>query len=124
MIAATNREIRRHQASASERRSAARADPLRFLDRRIAALEAMHLNGLRTVPPTALPWLAAVNARLPAGLRMVFHSRLRIRDAIDQCFDLQERLLKLRDPGYGRLQVSPDEVGDDVGAGELELDEI
>jgi hypothetical protein len=124
MIAATNREIRRHQANASERRSAARADPLRFLDRRIAALEAMHLNGLRTVPATALPWLAAVNTRLPAGLRMVFHSRLRIRDAIDQCFDLQERLLKLRDPGYGRLQVSPDEVGDDVGAGELELDEI
>lgn len=102
MIAEANREIRR-QLQLAERRRQDRAKitvPFAYLDRLIAELEAMHLDGLRAVPTEFLPQLLAVNRVLPECVEPLLGWRRRIRDAIEQCFELQERMLAIRDPGY------------------------
>jgi len=45
------------------------------------------------VPASFAPTLFAVNRLLPTGVAPLPERRGLIRDAIDQCFDLQERLL-------------------------------
>jgi hypothetical protein len=112
MIAAANREIRRHHERARQRRREAMADPHIWLDRRIASLERMHLEGFRRVPPAVQPWLLAVNAQLPSGLHLTIGPRCLIRDAIDRCFDLQERLLTLHEPDQRAVAAN---VGEDDG---------
>jgi hypothetical protein len=102
MIAEANREIR-WQLRVAERRRQDRAKgivPFSYVDSLIAELEAMHLDGLRAVPASFLARLLAVNRLLPGGIEPLLGWGCRIRDAIGQCFELQERLLALRDPGY------------------------
>jgi hypothetical protein len=102
MIAEANREIR-WQLRVAERRRQDRAKgivPFSYVDSLIAELEAMHLDGLRAIPASFLARLLAVNRLLPGGIEPLLGWGCRIRDAIGQCFELQERLLALRDPGY------------------------
>lgn len=102
MIAGTNREIRWHLWLADRRRRhrARIAVPFAYVDSLIAELEAMHLEGLSAVPSEFLPRLLIVNRLLPAGIEPLLRWRRRIRDAIDQCFELQERLFVARGPDY------------------------
>ena len=102
MIAEANREIR-WQLRVAERGRQDRAriiGPFAYVDRLIAELEAMHLDGLRAVPTEFLPRLLAVNRLLPQGVEPLPRWRRLIRDAIGQCFELQEQLLAVRDPSY------------------------
>ena len=102
MIAEANREIR-WQLRVAERRRRDQAriiGPFAYVDSLIAELEAMHLDGLRAVPTEFLPQLLAVNRLLPQGVEPLPTWRRLIRDAIGQCFELQERLLAVRDPSY------------------------
>lgn len=100
MIAETNREIRWYLWLADRRRRdrARIAVPFAYVDSLIAELEAMHLEGLWAVPSEFLPRLLTVNRLLPAGIEPLLGWRRRIRDAIDQCFELQERLFVVRGP--------------------------
>jgi len=102
MIADANREIRwnRRQDDVRRRVRATTMVPFAYLDSLIAELEAMHLDGMRAVPSPFLPRLLGLNRLLPEGVAPLLGVRHLIRDAIDQCFDLQEQLLSLRDPGY------------------------
>jgi len=112
MIAEANREIRWQLRVAERRRQDRAKDIVAFcyVDRLIAELEALHLDGLRTVPASFLAQLLAVNQLLPGGIEPLLGWRRRIRDAIGQCFELQERLLALRDPGYvQRLEADQEE---------------
>jgi hypothetical protein len=102
MIAEANREIR-WQLRVAERRRQDRVrivGPFAYVDGLIAELEAMHLDGLQAVPTEFLPRLLAVNRLLPQGVEPLLGWRRRIRDAIGQCFELQEQLLTVRDPSY------------------------
>ena len=102
MIAEANREIR-WQLRVAERGRQDRAKiigPFAYVDSLLAELEVMHLDGLRAVPAELLPRLLAVNRLLPQGVEPLLGWRRLIRDAIGQCFELQEQLLALRDPNY------------------------
>ena len=102
MIAEANRQIR-WQLRVAERGRQDRArvmGPFAYVDSLIEELEAMHLDGLRAVPAEFLPRLLAVNRLLPQGVEPILGWRRLIRDAIGQCFELQEQLLAVRDPRY------------------------
>ncbi|MDQ6944705.1 MAG: hypothetical protein M3256_00210 [Actinomycetota bacterium] len=64
----------------------------------IADLEAMHLDGMRAVPSPFLPRLLGINRLLPVRVAPLLGVRHLIRDAIDQCFDVQEHA-----PGHRAL---------------------
>ena len=102
MIAEANREIRWQLRVAEQRRQdrARMIGPFAYVDSLIAELEAMHLDGLRAVPTEFVPRLLAVNRLLPQEVEPLLRWRRQIRDAISQCFELQERLLVVQDPGY------------------------
>jgi len=93
MIAAANRDIRHHLLLAELRRAQITNSPFAYLDTMIGELESLHLDGARFVPASFAPTLFAVNRLLPTGVAPLPERRGLIRDAIDQCFDLQERLL-------------------------------
>ncbi len=106
MIAQANDEIRSELLAAQQRRLVrARVEqPFAYLDWTIARLEALHLAGRKRVPKRFLPRLAAVTEMLPDGLEAPELWRTLIRDAIEQCFELQEQLLRWRDPNRARQQ--------------------
>lgn len=111
MISAANEEIR-SQIVAAERRRREKLRlerPFVYLDMAIGQLEALHLAGKKRVPKRFVPHLMAVDEMLPEGAHSPSMWRTLIRDAIEQCFDLQEQLLRLRDP-------------ERVGGQELELE--
>jgi hypothetical protein len=97
MISAANRDIRRQRQLAELRRVQEVNSPIAQLDRVIAALEEQHLDGLRVVPPTFVPAILALNRLLPQGVSPLPGRGAMIRDTIDRCFDLQERLLDTSD---------------------------
>lgn len=99
MIAAANRDIRRQLQLAELRRAQVMNSPIAQLDRVITELEERHLEGLRRVPPSLAPVLLAINELLPEGVTPLPKEGGLIRDTIDQCFDLQERLLGVSDDG-------------------------
>ena len=96
MIAATNRDIRRQLWLAELRRAQAINSPLAYLDRLIALLESLHLDGHRFVPPSFGPAVRTVNRVLPQGIGPIPEEPGLIRDTIDRCFLLQEQLLGMR----------------------------
>ncbi len=106
MILQANEEIRSEMlASERRRREKSRFErPLVYLDWTIGKLEAYHLAGKKRVPKRFLAHLLAVNDLLPEGAHAPELWRTLIRDAIEQCFDLQEQLLRLRDPDRTRQQ--------------------
>jgi hypothetical protein len=99
MIAAANRDIRRQLQLAELRRAQVMNSPIAQLDRVITELEERHLEGLRRVPPSLAPALLAINQLLPEGVTPLREEGGLIRDTIDRCFDLQERLLGISDDG-------------------------
>ncbi len=99
MIAAANRDIRRQLQLAELRRAQVMNSPIAQLDRVITELEEKHLEGLRRVPASLVPILIAINRLLPEGVTPLPEQEGSIRDTIDRCFDLQERLLGVSDDG-------------------------
>lgn len=93
MISAANRDIRRQLLLAELRRVQEVNAPIAQLDRVIAELEEQHLEGRSVVPATFVPALHAINRLLPEGVLPLPEKGGLIRDTIDRCFDLQERLL-------------------------------
>ncbi len=106
MILQANEEIRSEMlASERRRREKSRFErPFVYLDWTIGRLEAFHLAGKKRVPKRFVPHLLAVNEMLPEGAQSPDMWRTLIRDVIEQCFDLQEQLLRLRDPDRMRQQ--------------------
>lgn len=121
MIAEANREIRSQRRLAEQRRydRGKILVPFAYVDNLLGELEALHLDGRRAVPTGLLPRLLAVNRLLPAGVEPLLGWRRRIRDAIGQCFELQERLLAVRDPSYV-VHLEAEEVDDSYLPGSLE----
>jgi hypothetical protein len=93
MISAANRDIRRQWQLAELRRAQLVNSPMAQLDRIVSELEELHLDGLSVVPADFVPALLAINRLLPEGMPRLPERGGKIRDAIDRCFDLQERLL-------------------------------
>jgi hypothetical protein len=114
MIAAANRDIRRQLRLAELRRAQEANSPFAYLDRFIEELELMHLDGLRRLPLSVVPAIRTVNRLLPDGVEPLPEQRVAIRDTIDRCFDLQERLLNLRDGRLLGLPADEGEGGPDV----------
>lgn len=113
VIAEANREFR-SQLRLAEQRGHDRAKvvvPFAYIDHLLSELEALHLDGLRDVPTDFLPRFLALNRLLPAGIEPPRRWRRLIRDAIERCFELQERLLVMRDPSYVE-HLEPEEEGD------------
>ncbi len=105
MIAKANEEIR-SELLLSEHRRRHRAwveRPFLYLDWTVSQLEAYHLQGKKRVPKRFVRQLDAVREILPVGVSQPIFWRTLIRDAIEQCFDLQEELLRVRDPDYTRM---------------------
>jgi hypothetical protein len=96
MLAATNRDIRRQLQLAELRRAQAINSPFAYLDRLIALLESLHLDGLHVVPPSFGPAVRTVNRVLPQGVGPIPEEPGLIRDTIDWCFILQEQLQRMR----------------------------
>jgi hypothetical protein len=96
MIAEANRDIRWAMRVADKERSEQHAfkRPYIYLDELIARLEAMHLKGLSNVPRSFMPRLEAVSELLPPEIDAPSQWRRRIARVIDQCFDLQARVLQ------------------------------
>jgi hypothetical protein len=97
MIAEANREIRWAMLVADKQRRERRSvnRPFAYLDEVIVDLETLHLKGFTAIPTSFMPRLQAVSQLLPAGVEAPTAWRPRIARVIDQCFDLQERILRL-----------------------------
>ena len=97
MIAEANREIRWAQSVANKERRERRAlkRPYIYLDEVIGRLEVLHLKGLSNVPRSFMPRLQVVSKLLPPEIDAPSQWRRRIARVIDQCFELQERVLQL-----------------------------
>jgi len=118
MISKANEEIHSELLRSERcRRLRARLElPFVYLDWTIGRLEAYHLQGKKRVPKRFLPHLTGVQELLPPGVSIPAEWKTLIRDAIEQCFELQEVLLRVRDPDYARMQEL-----DDVDAGSAPL---
>ena len=101
MIAEANRDIRWAMRVADKERNTRLTvhRPFAYLDEVIVGLEVLHLKGFTNVPRSFMPRLQAVNQLLPTGVEAPVAWRRRIARVIDQCFDLQERILRV---GRGR----------------------
>ncbi len=100
MLSQASHEIElRYRAAALRRARAARlARPYLYCDYLIRQLEEMHLQGKKFVPKAFLPRLYRVVDLLPAQIPPPLRFRSLIRDVLDELFELQEQLLKLRQP--------------------------
>ncbi len=100
MLSQTSLEIQgRYRAAALRHRRAARlARPYLYCDRLIRQLEDMHVQGKKFVPKAFLPQLYRVLDLLPEGVTPPTRFRSLIRDVLDDLFDLQEQLLRHRQP--------------------------
>ena len=100
-LAAANAEIRRKVGEARLRRLERERieHPFRYLDRLITRLEGYHLQGQTRIPETFVPRLREVAKMLPDGVTPPRRWRRRVHDVIEQCFALEEQLLRLRYPG-------------------------
>ena len=96
MIAEANREIRWAFQSAEQEREERRKlqRPVAYLDQVIVSLEELHLKGHTVVPKSFMPRLDAVGTLLPPGVERPVAWRRHIARVIDQCFDLQEDVLR------------------------------
>jgi len=97
MIAEANRDIRWALRVADKKRNTRLTvhRPFAYLDEVIVGLETLHLKGYTAVPASFMPRLQAVSQLLPPGVEAPTAWRRRIARVIDQCFDLQERILRV-----------------------------
>jgi hypothetical protein len=95
-----NAEIRRHmqQATMRQQEKAAIERPFRNIDRLIARMERLHLHGFTELPRNVVQELHSLQRELPPEVIPPRRWRHRIADAIDQLFELEEKLLRLRYP--------------------------
>ncbi|MDQ6708993.1 MAG: hypothetical protein M3Z11_00405 [Candidatus Dormibacteraeota bacterium] len=81
--------------------------PFAYLDWVINELEEFHIRGWKRVPKHFMPSLRAVAEIQPDRIAVPERWPALIRDAIDTCFNLQEQLLSLRDPGRRTAETPP-----------------
>jgi len=100
MLSRASLEIGQERRAALLRRyrTARLLRPYVYCDRLIQQLEEMHLKGKKFVPKAFLPELYRLLDLLPLGMAHPAGFRSLIRDVLDQLFDLQETLLRQRDP--------------------------
>ena len=113
MIRAANHDIRRQLQLAELRRAQITKSPFACLDRLIAELEGLHLDGLQYLPPSFVSAVSAINRLLPEGTGPIPEEPGLIRDTIDRCFDIQEQLVAL--PEYRLLGRESDAQEDGGG---------
>ena len=94
MIAEANRDIRcAMRVAEKDRRTRLTINrPFEYLDELIVGLETLHLQGLTNVPQSFMARLRAVRHVFPPEIDPPSRWRRQIARAIDQCFDLQERV--------------------------------
>jgi hypothetical protein len=80
------------------RRAQQLAAPYAYCDRLLQQLEEMHVRGKKFVPKAFLPELYHVLDLLPPRIGAPERFKSLIRDVLDQLFDLQELILRHRDP--------------------------
>lgn len=95
MLADANREIRLAFETASAQRLAQRrfAAPMAYLDELISGLEELQLKGTTELPGKFKARLSRATELLPPGVAGPSSWPRRTARVIDQCFDLQERVL-------------------------------
>jgi hypothetical protein len=74
--------------------------PFHYLDEVIERLEELHMRRRKYVPAGFDERLEELDDMLPDSIQPPRRWAPLVRDAIDQCFELQERLLRLRDAAY------------------------
>jgi hypothetical protein len=95
MLAEANREIRLALDTANAQRQAEQrlVAPMAYLDELIRRLEELQLKGTTELPTAFKPGLYRANELLPPGVTGPSSWPRRTARVIDQCFDLQERVL-------------------------------
>jgi hypothetical protein len=95
MLAEANREIRKALETADAQRLAQQRSvaPLVYLDELIRRLEELQLKGTTELPGTFRPRLHRASELLPHGVAGPSSWPRRTARVIDQCFELQERVL-------------------------------
>jgi hypothetical protein len=95
MLAEANREIRLALDTANAQRQAQQqyAAPMAYLDELIGRLEELQLKGTTELPMTFKPRLYRASELLPPGVAGPPSWPRRTARVMDQCFDLQERVL-------------------------------
>lgn len=90
-----NDQIRLARARQSEREEARRREqlPIRTIDRLLASLEELHLEGRKRVPEALEGRLAELNQLLPIELRRPLRSRVTIAHLMDELYEVQHALL-------------------------------
>ena len=101
MLYQANDAIRRDLEEAVSRRLARlrEREPFAYLDWVINELEEFHIRGWKRVPKSFTPRLLAISEMQSDGITVPERWPALIRDAIDRCFNIQEQLLRQRDPG-------------------------
>ena len=95
MLAEANRQIRLAFDTADAQRLAQQryVAPMAYLDELISRLEELQLKGTTQLPRFFKPGLYRVSELLPPGVTGPSSWARRTARVIDQCFDLQERVL-------------------------------
>ena len=95
MLAEANREIRLAFDTANAQRLAQQRSvaPMAYLDELISRLEELQLKGTTQLPRFFKPYLYRVSELLPPGVTGPSSWPRRTARVIDQCFDLQQRVL-------------------------------
>ncbi len=109
MICQTNKEIRFFLETARLRRAAEGEirKPMGYLDWMLGRLEGFHLAGRTHVPREFFEHLERVEGLLPQGVTPPRRWRDRINAAIEQCFQLQEQLLRSKRSRQGGWRDRP-----------------
>jgi hypothetical protein len=95
MLAEAHREIRLALDTAKAQRQAKErfVAPIAYLDELIRRLEELQLKGTTELPRAFKPGLYRASELLPLGVTRPSSWPRRTARVIDQCFDLQERVL-------------------------------
>jgi hypothetical protein len=98
MLSDANREIRHRIELEEGRRQAAarRAMPLAYIDGLVAELEELNLSGIKDIPADFLAALHHLGDLLPPQAGPPVQWPAGVRQALDQCFELQEALRRQR----------------------------
>jgi len=107
-----NQQIRAARAQQSERADARRREqrPIRAIDRLLASLEELHLEGRKRVPEAFDDQLEELNELLPTELRRSLRSRITIAHLMDDLYEIQGVLLVRA--GGGRLPADARDDGE------------
>ncbi len=113
MIDSTNDRIaeQEKQVRRRNRRRYAFQRMLEATDRVLWRLEELNRDGVTTVPRKVRAEVREAVSTMPAVARDALRDQGRVQDTLDSLFEVQERLLRWRDPDW--RDFDPDELGDE-----------